>query len=155
MEAAFVVPLLLVIIIGVIYLGFFLHDSLSMQVIIQRNLREAAEHIRYCGNLETKEIFYPKIYKKINKTQLEKELEALLKKELEKGLFLTAIEEIQAEASLFSVKVTYITRFKVSFPGVQHLFPNGQLPKEEKAIIYNPMKTLRSIGGLADVESRI
>lgn len=148
-------PIVLMVIFALVYLGFYLYDNLVIQTVLERNEREAVERIRHEGNLETKEIYYEKINEKVDKEKLKRELESLISRELEKNLFITEVSDIKVELGLINVKVTYKCQLRINTGNLIFLFGKGNKKAEEKVMIYNPMKVIRSIGGIAERESGI
>jgi Flp pilus assembly protein TadG len=57
-EAALILPIILFIIAGLLYLGFYLHDKVKIQSIIDDTSTRGREQIQYEADLETGLIDY-------------------------------------------------------------------------------------------------
>lgn len=156
-EAAFVLPVVLMVIFALIYLGFSLHDEAYIKGIMERGLREAAEHTRHiCMEGEKgHEIIYKDINKKFKNKEIEGQVEGFLIDNCTKNLFITQIERFKASAGMMYVKISYQQTSKISPSRIFSYFRIREKQKTERIIIYNPMKTVRMIGGYSEDESGI
>lgn len=156
-EAAFVLPVVLMVIFALIYLGFSLHDEACIKGIVETGLREAAEHTRHiCMEGENgHEIIYKNINKKLENKEIEGQTERVLKENLTKNLFITQVEEVKASVGLMYIKVSYNQISKISPADIFSYFRIKKKQRTESIIIYNPLKTVRMIGGFTEDESGI
>lgn len=156
-EAAFVLPVVLMVIFALTYLGFSLHDEACIKGIVETGLREAAEHTRHiCMDGENgHEIMYKNINKKLENKEIEGQAERFLKENLTKNLFITRVEAVKASVGLMYIKASYNQISKISPADIFRYFRIRKKQRAESIIIYNPMKTVRMIGGFSEDEGGI
>ncbi len=135
-EAAFVLPLILFIIFAFLYLGFDLHDSVCIRTIIDKYAMRGQDDLRL---FEAKEI----------ETRLEQEI----MEEANNKLCITKLENMKIHVGILSIHIEYCERRKLNLPGIQTLLGSETQLREKDILIYDPMKSIRSLGGLLKDDS--
>ncbi|MEG2774118.1 MAG: pilus assembly protein [Acetivibrio sp.] len=123
-EAVFVFPMVLFLILAFLYLGFILHDRVCLQTISEQVGREAVEKLRNHENFE----------------MLIKNME----EQAERKLCITDIEELKIHNGVFYMEISYFENVRIRGIHFFHLFQKERKEKKIKVPIYNPMKIVRS-----------
>ncbi len=137
-EAAFVLPLILFIIFAFIYLGFDLHDRVCIQTIIDKYATRGQDDLRL---FEAKEV--------------ETRLEQQIKEEANHKLCITRVENLNIDAGILTIHIEYSEHRKLNLQGIQILLGSETQSREKDIIIYDPMKSIRSLGGLSKDDSGV
>ena len=100
-EAALILPIILFIIIGLLYLGFYLHDKVKIQSIIDDTATRGRELIQFETGLETGLIDYSSHQNRsflypyfTDFKEKENKINTYLKKQLNTALFITKIDSV-------------------------------------------------------------
>lgn len=137
-EAALILPLIICIIFGFISLGLYLHDCICIQAIIDKCGVKAQDEIRILGE-----------------DAIEKRLLKDIKEETAKKLCITKLETMKVEVQLVTIHIEYCEHRYLNLPGIQVFLGNAVHSREKNIIIYNPMKAVRSLGGLKKDDSGV
>ena len=137
-EAAFVLPLILFIIFAFLYLGFDLHDRVCIRTIIDKYAIRGQDDLRL---FEAKEI--------------EMRVEQQIKEEASHKLCITRLENIKIHVGILTIHIEYSEHRRLNMPGIQMLLGSETRSREEDVIIYDPMKSIRSLGGLSKDDSGV
>lgn len=137
-EAAFVLPLILFIIFAFLYLGFDLHDNVCIRTILDKYAIRAQDDLRMLGE-----------------KKIEKRLEQQIQEEANKKLCITRLENVKVEVGILTIHIQYSECRKLNLPGVETLLGSEIQSREETILIYDPMKSIRSLGGLSNDDSGV
>lgn len=150
-EAAFVMPIVILAIFALLYLSLYLHDICRIQSVMDLALNKVGMTVKQESDFKTGRVHYEKIGKR-NTFQLfsgigeeeEKQIESYLQEDISKGLFLMKIKAIDVKADQFKIKINIETNTKVTLPGISGLFRQfdntvvaGEYP------VHNPPETIR------------
>jgi hypothetical protein len=161
-EAAFVMPIVILAVFAVIYLAFYLHDMCRIQAAMDKTLHKAAITIKHEADMETGEVAYENINDRgvffLLYGGLEEEMiiEDYLQQELSEGLFLSKIISVSADVGLFSINASVKAETKVSLPGIKYLFaPSSTVEIKRDYPVHNPAETIRRTEVILDTGSSI
>lgn len=128
-EAALILPGIFFVIIGLIYLGFYMHDKIRLQVITNETLIKGKAFIRNEAILNSGSIVYEDYYERgilycLNNDLKDKEekIKTYIRTRLERGFFITSIKKINVTASQSELSVEIIAQMKFPFLGIQQFF---------------------------------
>lgn len=162
-EAAFVMPIVILAVFALIYLAFYLHDLCRIQGNVDLALHKAGLSVKHEADIATGQVAYEDINDRgvfyllfESSAEEEAELKELLEQELSKGLFLVKIGSIKVEADKLRIKASVKTDMDVKLPLFSHLF--NSLP--DKVIygeypVYNPAETIRIMEVILETGSEI
>lgn len=150
-EAAFVMPIIILTIFALIYLTFYLHDVCRIQAIMDLTLHKAGITVKHEADIANGKIAYDNICKRGvfyilegNSNTVENQIKAYMKKQLAKGLFLIKVENTKVNVSKFKIKVSVETKTNVTLPGISYLFDsNSNTVIKGEYPIHNPAETIR------------
>lgn len=154
-EAAFILPVIVFVVIACLYMGFILHDNVRIQTVLKRSAEMAQDMLAHSRESETGDIEYESLNEKIRKNQVEKEVGEYIKKELEKGVFLAEIQEQDVEISLLRVSVSVTWKSGITHMGAAKYLYDGERYTQEKQKLYEPAETLRRVERKGEDESGI
>jgi len=133
-EAALILPIILFIIIGLLYLGFYLHDKVKIQSVINDISTKGRELIQYEADLKTGLIdygyyqsrffFYPYFTDFVEK---ENNINVYLTEELNKGLFIAKVDSVAVSATLKRIHISVNGHMDIPFIEINQLFTNSGL----------------------------
>jgi hypothetical protein len=162
-EAAFVMPIVILIIFALIYLAFYLHDINKVQGVADLTLHKAALTVKHEADIATGEVTYEDIndrgifYMLLGNTEKEEEeITELCEQELSQGLFLVKIRSIKVEAGNFNISIAVETAAEITLPGLSHLFyvfPDKTITGEH--VVHNPAETVRCTEVILETASDI
>jgi hypothetical protein len=150
-EAAFVMPIVILTVFALIYLAFYLHDMNRIQSEMDLVLHKAEVTVKHEADISTGRVDYEDIndrgvfYLLVGNTSGEEEqMKAYLWQRLSSGLFLTRISQIDADVGKLKLTVSVETATRVSLPGIKYLFENiaGKILTKECSI-HNPAEAIR------------
>ena len=103
-EAVFIMPIVIFVIVSIIYISFYLHDYNRMYCVTDRVLHKAVLSVKHESDIETGKLNYDEIKKQgvfyqmlgISDTR-EEDIEGYLMKKLSDGFFATRITEREAD----------------------------------------------------------
>lgn len=133
-EAAFVMPIIIFCIFAMLYLGFDLHDQVCITSILDQMGREGVQAVS-----------------SISAEELEKKIET----KVNKKLCITNISNISVNDGFLMLRINYTVTKKISFMNLEDLFNLATHKKSIQVKKYNPMKAVRSLGGVVLNESGI
>jgi hypothetical protein len=162
-EAAFVMPIVILTVFTLLYLTFYLHDMCKVQGIVDETLHLAGLSMKYEDDPATVEIDYKDIIRRGvfdellgDRSEAERKIEAYLQHRLAKGLFLSHITGIQAEVGRVKLEVSVESEGLISIPWVELFFKNyshtvtsGEYP------IHDPARTIRVCEVILDTASQV
>lgn len=139
-EAAFLMPIVLFVIIGVLYLGFYLHDKARVHSIMNDALTNSRSLIQYEAGMNTgsidyvayrdRDIWYPYFN---DFKEKEASIIAYVTNQFEKGLFLTKLEDAEVTIDTFNITINASIRMEFPFVEIQKLLVNGS---QEDTVFY-------------------
>jgi hypothetical protein len=162
-EAAFVMPIIILTVFALLYLSFYLHDSCRIQGAIDMTLHKAGLIIKHESDLATVKIDYEQIknqetfdlWQEDSKEE-EQELQAYLRRMLSKGLFLTKIADIEATVESSKILISTRTNTPISIPWVRELMAsNSHSVISGEYPIHDPAETIRVCEVILDTASQI
>lgn len=150
-EAAFIMPMILLSVFALIYLTFYLHDKCRIYGVTDKVLHKSILAIKHDADVETGEISFNKInergvfYLPLGSTDIEKEkISNYLQRELSKGLFLCQITVIEVKVDKFKVSITVKAKPKITMPGLSNIAePFSTISVTAQAQIHNPAEQIR------------
>ncbi len=162
-EAAFVMPIVILTVFALIYLSFYLHDICRIQGAVDGTLHKAGLILKHGSELTTIENDYEQIINQDifdllqdDSKQLEQEVQVHLKEKLRKGLFLLKIADIGVKVGKLDLSVSVQTKFNISIPWISELMSfsssavvSGTYP------IHDPAETIRKCEVILDTASQI
>lgn len=162
-EAAFVMPIVILSIFALIYLSFYLHDNCLIQGTMDLTLHKAGMTVKHEADISTGEVSYERIsdrgvfYLLFGETEQEEKLiQTYLEQELSKGLFITKIYGIKVSVTKAKIKISIETNTKVSLPGLSYLFdPFADRAFVGEYTIHNPTETIRGMEVILETGSSI
>lgn len=162
-EAAFVMPIVILTIFALIYLSFLLYDQNHIQGGVDKVLHNTCITVKHDVITNTGMVDYEKIddrgvfyFLTRDTKQDNTNLENYLHQELEEGLFQFEISEIKAEVGAFQINVEVLARSKIKLPFFQGLFRQFTYSKTfASAPIHNPADTIRIAEVILETGSNI
>lgn len=163
-EAALILPIILFIIIGLLYLGFYLHDKVKIQSIIDDTTTRGRELIQFETDLETGLIDYsnyrnrPFLYPYFaDFKEKENKINTYLMKQLSTGLFITKVDSISLSASSKTIHILVNGHMDIPFRQVKQLFTNGGLSfsNENKIEIHHSVEFIRIFEVFSGVAEKV
>lgn len=150
-EAAFVMPMIILSIFALIYLSFLLHDQNRIQGTVDQVLHNATITVKHNADPRTGAIDYEKLidrgvfyFLSQDTKQENANVENYLRQELEGGLFQFEIKLLKVEVEAFRINVEVVAMTKVKLPFVQKLFRRFSYSRTfASAHIHNPAETIR------------
>lgn len=153
-EAALILPIILFIIIGLLYLGFYLHDKVKVQSVIDDTATRGRELIQFETDLETglidysshqnRSFLYP-YFTDFKEKENKNKINTYLMKQLNTGLFITKVDSVAVSASSNMIHILVGGHMDIPFREVKQLFTNGGLPftNENKIEIHHSVEFIR------------
>lgn len=162
-EAAFVMPIVILAVFALIYLAFYLHDICRIQSVMDLTLYQAGITLKQEADLGTGEVSYDSIgdsgilYLLTGQPEdKEMQIKKYLMQELAYGLFLTKIKNTKVEAEKFRIKISITAETKVTLPGISYLFdPFSNTVITGEYPIHNPAESIRCMEVILETGSRI
>lgn len=163
-EAALILPIIIFIIIGLLYLGFYLHDKVKVQSVIDDTATRGREWIQCETNLETgimdsssyrnRSLLYPYFsdYK-----EKEYEIKTYLMNQLNSGLFILKLDAVTVSASSNRIYIMVNGHMQVPFGEVKQLFTNTGLSfqDESKIEIHHSVEFIRIFEVFSGVAEKV
>ncbi|HHU73820.1 MAG TPA: pilus assembly protein [Clostridiales bacterium] len=160
-EAAFIMPLIILVIFSIVYLSFYLHDYCKLQGTVDLVLHKAIFSAKHKGKLDTGEVDYENINNRGifypilgDKGEMEEQIREYMNLELAKGLFLYQINHINVEVGTLSIQISLEGKTRVSLPGLLHI-KAAQPILEKQFYIHNPGESIRISEVLLTTAERI
>lgn len=162
-EAAFVMPTILLAVFTILYLTFYLHDMCRVQGIVDETLHKAGLCVKYEADLNTDKVDYESIMERGvfdllpgERAEVEQELQTYLQQRLAKGLFLSQIADVQAAVETTKLKITIRTESRIVIPWIKRFFEKysdtvilGEYP------IHDPAQTIRICEVILDTAAQV
>ena len=131
-EAALILPCIFFIIIGLLYLGFYVHDKVKIQAIINQTAIKGRALIRnetdmYTGLMDYEAYNHRGIlYCFSNDVQEKKDkIYNYACSKFSRGFFIAKVEKIEVSATYTNVKIEVITKMDLPLFNVKQLFANN------------------------------
>jgi hypothetical protein len=162
-EAAFVMPIVILTVFALLYLSFYLHDFCRIQGAIDMTLHRAGLIMKHESELATAKIDYEHIkdqeifdlWQEDSKEE-EQELQVYLRRELSKGLFLTKVADIEVTVESSRLSISVRTNTSISIPWVRELMDsNSHSVISGEYPIHDPAETIRVCEVILDTASQI
>ncbi|MCR5792905.1 MAG: pilus assembly protein [Lachnospiraceae bacterium] len=156
-EASFIVPLLVFILVGVIYVGLYLHDKTILWEAVNESCNVAESYVSHPYDFETGEIDFRKIAKRHATdhigTSFEAERMQILKqlKERQKKLFLTQISKTTVEVGMLSGTIEVTGSVRWNYFGVTRFLRMKTIHLKKKYKVDNPAEFARMVSVLKEV----
>lgn len=162
-EAAFVMPIVIVTVFALIYLAFYLHDYCRLQGAMDKVLHKAAISVKHEADIKTGKVAYEAIndrgifYLVFGSTQEDKmQILEYLKQELTGFLFITKINHVVVDVGKLNISMSVEAKASVRLPIFQGLFDRfASISIEEGSSVHNPAETIRFAEVILDTGSEI
>lgn len=128
-EAALILPLIFFIIIGLIYLGFYVHDSVKIQSIIDETLIKARNLVQRDADISTGTVDYEAY---LNRNLLypyfsdfkdkESEIKTYMLDRLNSGLFIAKPKNINIKVESFDIHIEVEAEMEFPFTQMEYYF---------------------------------
>ncbi len=150
-EAALIVPFVFFVIIGLLYLGFYMHDKVKIQAILNETAIRGRLLIEKESDIKTGVMNYEAYYKRSIFYSLQKnlikegEIYNYVQLELSRGLFIAKIDTIDIIVTHSNIKIEVIAKMEFPFLEIQQFFTNSGffIKIENTAEIQNSMEFIR------------
>lgn len=162
-EAAFLMPLVIITIFALMYLSFYLHDRCVIQGKINQVLHKAGITVKHDADIASGEVNYEAIsdrgvfYLLFDDTKKdEKKVQEYLKQELARGLFLSRVTEVVVSIDKFRVLCSVEGELQISLPGFRYIRERISTIKiQGEYPVHNPTEAIRGFEVVLDTGSRI
>lgn len=162
-EAAFVIPIVLLTVFALIYLSFYLHDICRIQSVMDLAMHKAGFAVKHEADIDTGETDYEKIgdrgifYQLTGSTgDEEKQLRDYVNQQLVSGLFLVKISKVSVDLGKRKIKLSINTDTQVTMPGLKNLFkPYTSTVISGSYSVHNPAETIRCTEVILETGSKI
>ncbi|HHT88107.1 MAG TPA: pilus assembly protein [Clostridiales bacterium] len=161
-EAVFIMPVVLFIIVFIIYLSFFLHDYCRIKGTVDMVLYKAAINLKHESDIETGKINYDEINKGLINQILEKpntkerEIEDYISRQLSKGLIASRITDVHASKGISRLTLKVEAEFMFPLKGWQWLTAiDNNLVVKAGSVYHHPANTIRISEVILDTGSKI
>lgn len=163
-EAALILPIILYIIIGLLYLGFYLHDKVKIQSAINDTSTRGRELIQYEADLETGLIDYDYSQNRsllysyfTDFTEKEYKINTYLVEQLNRGLFITKVDSVVLSASSNKIHVLVNGHMNIPFREVKQFFTDKGLTfsNENTMEIHNTVEFIRIFDVFSGVAEKV
>lgn len=150
-EAAFIMPFVLLSVFAIIYLSFYLHDKCRIYGAVNQVLHKSILSIKHDTDIESGEVAFDQInergvfYLPFGSTDLEQErINKYLGKELKKGLFICEIISTEVMVDKLKVSITVKAKPRITILGFSNIGePFSDINVTEQGQIHNPAETIR------------
>ncbi len=153
MEAALIFPCILFVIFGLLYLGFYMHDKVRIQSVLDETALKGRALIENEAELAAGNIDYEKYLERgilhflLNNdlTEQEAQIYDYAMNHLQGGLFLARIERIEVSAARSDIGIEVLAAMEFPFFEVKKLFTESGFSVKLNNItqIQNPMEFIR------------
>lgn len=162
-EAAFVMPIVIITVFSLIYLSFCLHDRCKIQGTVDKILHRSELSVKHDGDLVTGYINYDAINDRgvfyiINGNTQEEasKIKGYLIHELSKGLFLYKVTSSEVEVGKFNIVIEVKAENKLTLPYFNFALNKfKELKVFGSGSIHNPAETIRCAEVILDTGSSI
>lgn len=162
-EAALLLPCILMFLIALLYLGFYMHDKARIQSVIAEVQTRGRILIRCGSHMNTGIMDYEQYNKRgifyfLNQdlNQEREEIEAYLKDKTSRGLFIARITNTDIKVSQSRIKIEITADMEFPFMDVQKLFVNGgmNVQLENTVDLQNQIEFIRVFDIFSEAASR-
>ncbi|NLJ96676.1 MAG: hypothetical protein GX321_05945 [Clostridiales bacterium] len=162
-EAVFIMPIVIFVIVSIIYITIYLHDYNRIYSVADRILHKAILNVKHESDIETGKLYYDEIkrqgvfYQILGISDIkEKDIEEYLTKKLTEGLFATNITEVEVKGSRFKITITVKGKLKIPIKGLSHISAlNRGLFIQVRGQVHNPADYIRISEVILDTGSKI
>ncbi|HWT74743.1 MAG TPA: TadE family protein [Mobilitalea sp.] len=162
-EAAYLMPIVIITIFALIYLSFILHDKCLIQGEVDKVLHKASFNVKHEADLITGAVEFEKLdergifYFIFGSTQDEENrLKEYLKKELSEGLFLMKITSAEIEVNKFDINIQIEAKANITLPVFHNLLNRySGILITNSCVIHNPAETIRAAEVILETGSSI
>lgn len=162
-EAAFVMPLVIMTIFALIYLTFYLHDVCRIQAILHKTLHKTGLVLKHDADIASGKVIYENInnrgilYLVLGDTEEAKaDLEALLYQELSKGLLAMKLTEVKTEVGKFNLGASVKAEMKIKPFGLKSILNRyTAIYMTDKYPIHDPAESIRRTEVILDTGTSI
>lgn len=162
-EASFVMPIVLYIIIAMIYFAFYLQDRNKLEVVVDNTLHTVSIGMKHPGELVNSKIHYSDIGDrgvfyiwKDNSKEKEEAIKKLVALQLKKGFYLMKAREIQIAVEGSNIKISIIAQGEVTIPFFTQIFkPYSKIIIHRECKIHHPAESIRGMEVILDTASKI
>lgn len=150
-EAAFVMPIIILTIVSIIYLSFCLHDRCRIQGAVDKALHKAGLSAKHDADIVTGAIDYKDIndrgvfYILFGDGQVEKQkIEGYLNRQLSEGLFIFHVKAVNTKVGKFNIYVQVDAETKIEMLFLKKLIKQfTRIQVRNSVTIHNPAETIR------------
>ncbi|NLK28226.1 MAG: pilus assembly protein [Clostridiales bacterium] len=161
-EAALVMPMVILIIFSIFYLTFYLHDRNRIQSSIDRALYRAGFMTKHKSNMFTGEIYYENIndrtvlYSLVGDTgEIENDIRRYVQDSLSSGLFLSKVREVEVEVGKFSITIQIKVQTDDRIPLMKFFQPKGYERMKSKFQVHDPAEAIRISEVILDTGGKV
>jgi hypothetical protein len=163
-EMALLFPVILFIIVGLIYLGFYMHDQDRLEAVMNETLLKGRNFIHREADMNTGLIDYEAYYNRgilyslqDNLQGKKQEIHNYLEEQLESRLFIADITSIEIEASHSNLNIEIKGEMMLPFPGIRPLFSKRGtvVTVEQQASIQNSAEFIRIFSIFSGVADKV
>lgn len=161
-EAAMVMPIVILTVFSLIYLSFLLYDRNHIQGVVDRVLHDTTLILKYNpgegAGLDYEGIEKRGIFNLLtrNKVEEKKNLENYLREELKKGLMQYEISEITAEVGIYQISIEVKVLTQIKLPILHKLFQEFSYRRTyASSPVHNPVDTIRIAEVILDTGENI
>jgi hypothetical protein len=162
LEAVFMMPLVLFIMVFIIYLSFYLHDFCRIRGITDGVLHKATMNLKHEADIETGRVNYSEINKGLvsrifeGSDIKENEIEEYIIRLLSKGLISTSITEVNVSKKALNITIRVEGGFKFPLQRLSWIIPlDKSLVVEAEAAYHYPADSVRISEVILDTGSKI
>ncbi len=155
-EASFIIPIVIFVVMGLIYFTFYLHDKVRLEEVLEKALGQGNLIVINRSKIDGISFSYDTInedgnwgYFRNTYKDREKDLLEYLNREIESKFFFLKREAISCEVNSFSIHIEIKMRGMISLNPLQYLWKQkNQITLERKRMLHNPEEILRVYEGL-------
>jgi Flp pilus assembly protein TadG len=161
-EAALIMPIIVLVVIALCYMSFYIHDKIRIQSILNAAVLKSNLYIRHLSDFYTGEIDYSKIndkgvfyYIKDNLEEENKVLKTYLTDELQSGLFFMNLKSVSVDLNYWSIKVHTTLKLNFPFRTIKSYFSERDTVVELSSMIsvHNPPEFVRGYTAMDEIMS--
>ncbi len=155
-EAAFLIPIVIFVIMALIYLTFYLHDRIRLEEVMEGALSQGNFHVSNRSGLDGIPFSYADINKSenwgyIHNSYERSEIQILevLKEEMKTGFFFLKEKSVSCDIDGFFIKIKIEMESPVSLNPLENFWKKKKkVVLERKIALHNPEEVLRAYEGL-------
>lgn len=160
-EAAFIMPLILFVIIALCYLSFYMHDKIIIQSLADDAGYKVSGYKKHESDFETGEIFYNRIgergifYFTFGDSEVNDSVEEFILNRLKGKLFITEVKNVKVKDSGYKISIEIKSKASFPFHKVRSYFSkNGEfIITNYKGKPHNPTEFVRAYHALTEIIS--